>query len=164
MKVYIVEDNPFYAELLATDLSNLGIETVEIFYSAEDCSANLNSSVDLVIADYHLDKVNDGMNGLDFFRYTREKHPGIPFVMLTGQDDVQLAVNMMKEGIYDYIIKDDQSFAVLRKIIINLRQELRIKEKVQKNSSKIVKNKKGFIRYIAMLFGLIALLIASIIW
>jgi PAS domain S-box-containing protein len=60
------------------------------------------SSFDLVVADYRL----PGMSGLELYRELRTNNIPIPFVLLTGAGAEYLAVEALKAGVDDYIIKD----------------------------------------------------------
>ena len=59
-------------------------------------------SFDLVLVDYDL----PGQNGLEIYRELQQKSDLPPFVMLTGAGSESLAVDALKAGMYDYIIKD----------------------------------------------------------
>ena len=45
------------------------------------------------------------VHGREVLEYVKEKHPGIEVIVITGVEDVQLAVESMKRGAYDYILK-----------------------------------------------------------
>ncbi len=59
---------------------------------------------DCIILDYHL----PGMNGIEFVRELKKiGNNNVSLIMLTGQGNENIAVNAMKEGITDYVIKND---------------------------------------------------------
>lgn len=67
-----------------------------------DGLARISTTVpDCILLDYSL----PGMNGLDVLRAIRAEHPYLAVVMLTGQEDVAVAVNALKEGANDYLTK-----------------------------------------------------------
>ena len=45
------------------------------------------------------------VHGREVLKYVKEKHPGIEVIVITGVEDVQLAVESMKAGAYDYLCK-----------------------------------------------------------
>jgi two-component system chemotaxis response regulator CheY len=57
--------------------------------------------VDVIICDVRMPKVN----GIEAVAYFRENYASIPIIVLTGYPDVQLAVNFMKDGVVDYLVK-----------------------------------------------------------
>lgn len=61
------------------------------------------NSYDLLILDYLLPE----MNGLEIIKLLHNEEIEIPIIMLTGGGDEHVAVNAMKQGVSDYLIKDD---------------------------------------------------------
>src|SRR5215471_646309 len=78
---------------------------IAVYERAEEALAQLSKpalSCDLVVADYKL----PGMSGLELYRELRACNIAIPFVLLTGAGAEYLAVEALKAGVDDYIIKD----------------------------------------------------------
>ena len=86
----------------------------------------LSKSYDCILLDYHL----PDMNGLEILRRIREKQVRRPVVMLTGQGDEQLAVEIMKMGATDYLVKGRISSELLEKSITNAMRVFEAEEKV----------------------------------
>ncbi len=63
---------------------------------------------DVILSDVHM----PGMNGLELLRLIREKHPRLASVMITGEGDVRVGVQAMKEGADDYLLKPFKPAAV----------------------------------------------------
>ncbi len=104
LRVLLLEDSPTDAELNERALRKAGInftsllvESLETFISALD-----DFKPDLILADYHL----PGFDGLDALAIAREKYPEIPFIFVTGAMGEERAVDSIKHGATDYIIKD----------------------------------------------------------
>lgn len=74
-----------------------------------------NTAVDCILLDYNL----PGENGLAVLSEIRELDPYCPVIMLTGQGSEEIAVNCLKHGASDYIVKDAISTTVLRRAILN---------------------------------------------
>lgn len=100
--IFIVEDNTVYNKLIVNHLRLHKLTRTESFLSGEDCLKNIDRKPDIIIQDYLL----DGMNGIDVLKATRKKYPDTEFIFLSGQNDIELAINSMKYGAYDYIVKD----------------------------------------------------------
>jgi two-component system, NtrC family, response regulator len=99
--ILIVEDEAKMRRLLELDLGDDGFQTL----SAEDAETGLkllqNGSVDLVITDLKL----PGMNGLDFLQTVKRFHAALPVVVMTAFGTVETAVEAMKAGASDYVLK-----------------------------------------------------------
>jgi DNA-binding NtrC family response regulator len=103
--IFIVEDNQVYNKLVVSYLKSKKFERVESFLTGEDCLNNIYKKPDIIIQDYLL----DGINGIDVLKATKKVHPDVEFIFLSGQDSVDVAINTMKFGAYDYIVKDQMA-------------------------------------------------------
>ncbi|MBW2596313.1 MAG: diguanylate cyclase [Deltaproteobacteria bacterium] len=116
MKVLIIEDNPDHAEL-----ARLALEPhfeVCLSESGEDALQYLKGLAEndwpaTILLDYSLPE----MDGLALFERIRERGYDIPVIMVTGQGDEDIAVEAMKKGAYDYVVKSGNYRAVLPSII-----------------------------------------------
>ena len=99
--ILIVEDEAKMRRLLELNLADDGFQTV----SAGDAEAGLkllqNGSVDLVLTDLKL----PGMNGLDFLAAVKRFQAALPVVVMTAFGTVETAVEAMKAGASDYVLK-----------------------------------------------------------
>ncbi len=125
-KVFIVEDDVWYGEVLEY-LLNLNPEyEVERFTTAKEFLANLHRNPDLVTLDYSL----QDMSGDQVLRKIKEYSPSLPVVMVSGQNDVSTAVNLLREGVYDYIVKDDEAKDRLWNSVKNIREKLNLEREI----------------------------------
>jgi DNA-binding NtrC family response regulator len=99
--ILIVEDEPKMLRLLELNLADEGCKT----FSAGDAEAGLKifngESIDLVLSDIKL----PGMNGLEFLQAIRRMNEEIPVVLMTAYGSVEKAVEAMKSGASDYVLK-----------------------------------------------------------
>jgi DNA-binding NtrC family response regulator len=99
--ILIVEDEPKMLRLLELNLADDGY-TVRTASTAENGLKVLASdSVDLVLSDVKL----PGMNGLEFLQAVKRANASIPVVMMTAYGTVESAVEAMKDGASDYVLK-----------------------------------------------------------
>lgn len=99
--VLIIEDETVLAKNIRLYLERSGYETTTA-ESAEEGMAQLRIlRPDIVLLDYQL----PGRNGLEFLADINRTEPGIPVIMLTGQGSVEMAVEAMKLGAVDFLIK-----------------------------------------------------------
>jgi len=101
MVVLIVEDEPVCRETVKTILSMHGV-TVTAVPDAEQAVTALNNAVfDAVVSDIRL----PGMDGIMLLRHIRGKNPDIPVILMTGYSSVGSAVEALKLGAQDYLMK-----------------------------------------------------------
>jgi DNA-binding NtrC family response regulator len=103
--IFIVEDNSVYNKLIANHLHTHKLIHTESFLSGEECLKNIHRRPDIIIQDYLL----NGINGIEVLLATKKKYPEINFIFLSGQDNMEVAINSIKFGAYDYIIKDQNA-------------------------------------------------------
>jgi len=104
LRILLLEDVPSDAELEESKLRDAKLEftllrvvTREAFMQALD-----EFKPDIVLADYKL----PAYNGRDALEYTRRTHPQIPVIMVTGAMGDEVAVELLKLGARDYVLKD----------------------------------------------------------
>jgi len=122
-KIFIVEDDQWYGELLQHHLSLNPEYEVEIFNSGQDCLKNLYKKPSVVTLDYSLPDIK----GADLLKRIKEHHPELPVVMISGQEDISTAINLLKEGAYDYIVKNEETKDRLWRIMKNIRDSLALR-------------------------------------
>ncbi|MBE0587153.1 MAG: response regulator, partial [Hydrogenophaga sp.] len=99
--VLIVEDEPVLARNMHTYLERHGIGC-QLAASGEEGLELLEAErPDVVLLDHNL----PGKTGLAVLRLMREREPNLPVVMATGHGSEQVAVDAMRAGAFDYLIK-----------------------------------------------------------
>jgi len=124
--VFVVDDEVMIRRMIEYRLKDRSDLSVFSFASGEECLEQLEKKTpDIVMLDYHMSNDTDQvMNGLEVLQKIKEIEPETNVAMLSSQDNVKVAVNVLKEGAVDYIIKN-ALFAVnaestIDKIIQNL--------------------------------------------
>jgi DNA-binding NtrC family response regulator len=104
-KIFIVEDDTWYRNFLSYTLQlNPDYEVVS-FENAKDCLNSLHQKPDLITIDYSL----PGINGSDLIKKIKEIDDQIQLIVISGQEDINTAVNLLKLGVFDYIIKNEDT-------------------------------------------------------
>jgi len=99
--VMIIEDEQVLAKNIKTYLERHEYEAM-VLHSGEDAIGRLDAfQPDVVVLDYHLPK----MHGLDVLAHIRSRAPRIKVIMITGNATVEVAVQAMKAGAFDYLAK-----------------------------------------------------------
>lgn len=121
-KLYIVEDDPMFAELLKDFLQSRPQWEVSYFPTGEECVKQAYQEPDVVIIDYHLDsKVKGGINGIDTLIQLKKIAPRAHCIFLSGQEKYGVALRTISHGAENYIFKDENAFNEIGKIIDNLK-------------------------------------------
>ena len=111
--IFIVEDDHFYGSAISAYLESKGYSNIEIYHTGKECLRNLYKRPQLVLLDYNLQDIV-GMNvllGIIAF------DANTPVVFISGQESIQMAIETLKYGAYDYIQKDNKAFDKLSDII-----------------------------------------------
>jgi len=103
LRLLHIEDSPFETKILETALKKNGytVEILRVQTSEEMRRAIEEKTFDIVVSDYHLPDF-DGSQALVLFN---QFHLDIPFIILSGKIGEELAVELIKKGAHDYILK-----------------------------------------------------------
>ncbi len=112
LHIFIIEDDPDYAELLKYQLHRLSGPHIRHFESGEEALAHLDEAPDLVF----LDIVLPGLSGLDVLRQIKQAQPDLPVAMVSAQTNVNVALEAMRLGAYDYVTKGHDDTVKVRAI------------------------------------------------
>lgn len=126
--IFIVDDDPFFTELAMQVIKGLGPYNFEIFSNGHDFLARLDQNPFLVLLDHHLGQES----GLDLLREVKARFPYAFVIYVSGQDEVKTAVDALKYGAFDYVVKEDFCGPFLMNIlekIATLTEILEAKEK-----------------------------------
>lgn len=143
LKILIVEDMPSDAEFIQRELNKSGfdIEFQVVENSSNFITALKTYNPDIILSDYSL----PSFNGLHALKLKRELTPDIPFILVTGSNNEEIAVECMKAGADDYILKENLNrlrpalMAALEKRAV-LMQKLEAEEKLSMLSRAVEQN------------------------
>jgi DNA-binding NtrC family response regulator len=139
MSIFLVDDDRFCLEMYKQVLSNLGYKNATCFENSSDCLNSIMLQPDVIFLDYHM----DNLNGIDILKKIKRFNPNIIVLFISGQEDLQVAVNALKYGAFDYIVKKDFNEVrignAMDKIIV-------FKDMLKKNS------RKGFFKRVISFF------------
>lgn len=99
--ILAVDDEPHMLRLLEISLRQAGYKPVIATNGQEALQAINQQTIDLVVSDLHM----PSMNGLDLLKNIRQDNENLPFIMVTAQGEIQTAVEAMKLGASDYILR-----------------------------------------------------------
>ena len=117
-KLFLIDDDVVFLKSLEIDFHQDDKFTVETFSTGEACITSIASLPDIIILDYNLDGIDkDAMNGIETLDKIKAFNPGIPVIMLSAQDKIEVAVDCMHHKAFDYVVKSETAFVRLQKII-----------------------------------------------
>jgi DNA-binding NtrC family response regulator len=104
--IYMVDDDPAFRKMIDSYLKINRLTNVKQFSSGESMLEELSKEEPMaVIEDFDLGPGK--LNGLEIFKKSRMIKPGIEFIFLSGQSSIEVAVDAIKLGAYDYVVKDE---------------------------------------------------------
>ena len=127
-KIFIVEDDPWYGEMIKYHLSHNPDYEVALFNNGQDCLNNLHLKPDVISIDYSLPDIN----GEQLMEKIRACNSDIDIIVLSGQNDISVALGLLKKGIYEYILKDDNTKEILWNSVQRIQEKANLKKEVTK--------------------------------
>ena len=100
-RILIIDDDAAILNLMTKACRQQGHEVDAVLTSNEALQSLDASPPDLMIVDLILGE----KSGMDIIRYAHEKHPDVQLIMVTGQGSVEIAVEAMRLGAFDYLAK-----------------------------------------------------------
>lgn len=127
-QILIIEDHPEQAHLMQLILERHGQPfSVRILHDPEEGLALIREvPFDALILDYSLPK----MSGLQVLQYIKKNYPDLPVIMVTGQGDERIAVEAMRHGVYDYLVKTKDFLDLLPRVVTRAIEEQRLSSRL----------------------------------
>ncbi len=126
-KVFLVDDDTKHLILLKNHLekkSEYDLK-INIFSNGENCLDKLHENPNVIILDYFLDGIKaDAANGLEILKKIRARNPETYVIMMSGQDNLNVAVDTIDHGAYDYIIKGESAYVRAQMIIDHIIEDI----------------------------------------
>ncbi len=107
-KILIADDDPDFRRMLVRRAERMGVDISEVSDGTKAIEALRSSSFDVLILDLYM----PGQTGLEVFEAARRLDPEIQALVLTGNATVETAVDALRSGAYDYLVKPLKSLAV----------------------------------------------------
>ncbi len=154
--IFIVEDDPWYGQLLHYHLSLNPEDTVQLWTSGQECLDNMHLRPDVVTIDFSLPDIS----GDKLLARLKQRWPEVPVIVISAQSKITTAVQLLKAGAAEYLVKDDNTKDLLWNAIQKLRETNSLREQVKRledqlqNKYDFSKILKGHSPAIESLFGL----------
>jgi len=118
--ILIVDDDPNQSSMLRDFLKN-SERNIRTINSGEELLSSLDTDPDVIFLDYNFDMAGESaMNGLEILQEIKKRKPHVEVVMLSSQDKIDVALNTMKYGAFDYVIKGETAFHRAENALANI--------------------------------------------
>ena len=124
--VFVLEDDEWYNKLLVHSISLNPDYQVKSFFNAIDFYKNLNEKPNVITVDYNLPDAN----GKDVLEKIKELSPDTEVIIISEQENIETAINLLKIGAYDYLVKEKNIRDRLLKVINNIKKQTDLKSRV----------------------------------
>ena len=127
LRIFVVEDDLWYSELLVHHLSLNPENIVQKFESAVEVLAMLNDPPDVITLDFSL----PDMKGDVLLKKIQAKAPDTAVIIISGQEDISTALNLLREGAYDYLVKNEETKERVWNAVNNIRRNVALRDEVK---------------------------------
>jgi DNA-binding NtrC family response regulator len=125
--IFIIDDDPMQAMMLQDYLSKYSSFTINVYHSGEEALKHVDINPQIIFLDYNFDQAGaDAMDGVEILKELKVALPTTEVVMFSGQDRIEVAVNTMKYGAFDYIVKNESAFHRSENVIFNIIKRLKL--------------------------------------
>jgi len=156
--VFLVDDDKMFLTLLKNNLQQQFGRLLKIseYTTGEECVKNIDSPPDIVILDYYLNDEDhpDAMNGISVMQEIKSASKDSIVIMLSGQDKLQVAIDCVKNGAYEYIVKSESAFVRIQNTLKNATENIKAARE----------NNKFFKWNITMAVIIISIILIDVIW
>ena len=127
LKIFLIEDDPFFGETLRYHLRLNPDYDIHLFQSGKECIENLHKKPDIICLDFGLPDISGDI----LLKKIQEVNNAIPIIIISGQEDIEVAVNFLKSGARDYIVKNNHTKDILWNSIIKIRENINLVHEVE---------------------------------
>ncbi len=125
-KIFIVEDDPIYTKMLKYHLSLDKEYDVHVFASGKECINHLNMNPLVVSLDFSLPDIS----GMEVLKAIKEYDKNIGVIVVSGQEDINVAMGLLRAGADEYLVKNKNTKDLLWKSIQKYRENAALRREV----------------------------------
>ena len=152
-EIIVIDDDEGLNHLICKNLKREGYKCVQAFNGAQAVDAVKRKKNQILILDYKL----PDFNGQEIIKLITEKQDSIPpFIVMTGFGDEKIAVEMMKLGAQQYIVKEGDFITILVEQLKMVTEDISHKKELKKIKSQLEASKQNFqVLFETMLEGVV---------
>jgi len=127
LNILIAEDDPWYSEFIEYHLTLKNPHTIKKVSTAKELQNALQTKPDIITLDYHLpDKKGDVV-----LKQIKMWSPNSVVVLISGQEDINTALDLIKEGAFDYIVKNEDAKNRIQLTLSKIIEHLKLKTRIE---------------------------------
>lgn len=120
--MFVIDDDPVQTEMISDYLKERYIFELKTYANGEEAKADIQAlKPEIIVLDYHLNAaIPNAKNGVEVLKEIKTISPTTKVIMFSAQDNINIALDSMRNGAYDYIIKGETSFNKLENTVNRL--------------------------------------------
>jgi response regulator of citrate/malate metabolism len=141
--ILLIDDDADYAEVIKRYLHQFQNKKFDITRVTNGTQAlehlNSGSRTDLILMDHYFSNTN----GIDVIKKIFEEHNSLPIILLTSNKDYRIAIEVMKYGVEDYLIKEELTETMLPRTVLNVLERVELNKRLSAiEKDKLITQKK----------------------
>ena len=132
-KIYLLDDNMFNVNIFQQHLFNLGYTDTTVFCDPASCMEQLNPPPTIIFYDCGV----NFLKGLEVLKSIKKYNPEIYLVFICGNEDVEMIIESLKYGAFDYFVKGENDVKNMEIVLTKIH---RVKELLKKNRGTWINN------------------------
>ncbi len=144
LNVLIIDNNMHFVKTAQQNLKKFQTKTFNLIWK-EDWAKGIeelekNKAINIILMDYFL----SGKNGAEVTKILKEKKISIPVIFLSSDKDLHSAIEAMKLGVEDYLIKEEVTETALPRAILNVLERVQLKKQIEESEkNKIIAEQRA---------------------
>ena len=138
--ILVVEDDEGLLRLIQKNLQRAGFQTEGALNGVDAIAYLVNNQSKLILLDYRLPDIS----GKQVIESLTEQHRSVPFIIMTGHGDEKVAVEMMKLGARDYLVKDAEFLDVLPSVVKRVVEQLEVERRLSETELKLKESEEQY--------------------
>jgi DNA-binding NtrC family response regulator len=139
-RLLLVDDEEAFVQAMRKRIEHRGVEVITAASGGEALKALRESAeIDVVLLDVKM----PGMDGIEVLKKIKSEHPIVEVIMLTGHATVEDAIEGMKLGAYDFLMKPADLEELVSKIELASRKKHNHQEKILEAAGKYLRSQRG---------------------
>jgi two-component system OmpR family response regulator len=120
--IFLVDDDLLFLKALELSISSIFPSVIiKTFQTGEACLQQMKLKPSVVILDYYLNsEIPYAWNGISILKQIKKINPKTKVVILSSQDSLNIAIDCIENGAYDYISKSESSLVRINNILTNI--------------------------------------------
>lgn len=139
IRILVVDDEADFTDILALRLTDAGETAFKAYSGSEGLKKLETERIDVVILDIKM----PGMDGIETLREIKKRFPLVEVILLTGHGTTETAVEGMRLGAFDYLLKPADFNELKTKLVVAQKRKDEQEERIRKAETKLILRKIG---------------------